>query len=318
MSYRIITATSNTPEWLRGRKGFLGASEVACVLGLSKWTTRLGIYIDKLSPSIDDSMSEWQEWGHRLEDAIANKVRDTEGVTVLPSPGLLQSNDYPWLGATPDRVTAGGEPIELKTSDRFMAEEWVNGPPVHYVIQVLVQMIVLGARRGYLAVLHGGNHFEFHPIEWDQTAVNQIIDITHDFWHDNVLAKVAPEPVSSSEAVLAFPSAPDVPIEGGEALYEAWGAYGLLQAEQKDIEERIEGMKLEFQKAMGSDATSLTYADPTRKEPVTLFTWKTRKGSTRFDAAAFKADHPDIAAEYMVTGDPTRTFLRKTIKEISK
>jgi putative phage-type endonuclease len=308
--YKIIVGESNTPAWLRGRKGFLGASEVACVLGLSKWATRLRIYVDKLSPSIDDSMSEWQEWGHRLEDAIADKVRDSQGVTVLPSPGLLQSTEYPWLGATPDRVTEDGEPIELKTSDRFMADEWVDGPPIHYVIQVLVQMIVLGARKGYLAVLHGGNHFEFHPIEWDQVAVDQIIDITREFWFGNVVAKVAPEPISSDEAALAWPSAPDVPIEGGEALYEAWGAYGLLQAEQKDIEGRIDGMKFEFQKAMGADATSLTY------EGQPLFTWKTRKGSTRLDANALREAHPDIAAEFTKTGEPSRTFIRKTIKEV--
>lgn len=312
MSYRVLTTESNTPEWLLARKSILGASEVACVLGLSKWSTPLAIYIDKLSDSIDDSMSEWQEWGHRLEDPIAAWVEDTQGITVLPSPGLLRSNDYPWLGATPDRVTRNGEPVELKTSDRFMADDWLDGPPANYVIQVMVQMIVLGVRRGYLAVLHGGNRPEFHVIEWDQAVVDQIIDITREFWHDNVLAKVAPEPITSSEAVLAYPTAPDIAIEGGEALHELWGAYGLLQAEAKDIDERLEGMKLELQKAMGSDATALTF------EGTPLFTWKIRKGTTRLDGKALAAAHPEIVAEFTRTGEPTRTFLRKTIKETGK
>jgi putative phage-type endonuclease len=310
LPYKVITGEANTPAWLRGRKGFLGASEVACVLGLSKWATRLSIYVDKLSDNIDDTMDERQEWGHRLEDAIAAWVQDSQGITVLPSPGLLQSTVYEWLGATPDRVTPDGEPVELKTSDTFMKHDWDDGPPAAYVIQVMVQMIVLGARRGYLAVLHGGNRAEFFPIEWDQAVADQIIDITREFWFGNVVAKVAPEPISSDEAALAWPSAPDVPIEGGEALHEAWGAYGLLQAELKEIEQQLDGMKLEFQKAMGADATSLTC------DGQPLFTWKTRKGSTRLDTKALRDAHPDIAAEFTKTGEPARTFIRKTIKEV--
>jgi putative phage-type endonuclease len=316
LPYIVLTSEANTPEWIGHRKGHLGASEVACVLGLSKWSTPLGLYSDKLSPALDDHMDERQEWGHRLEPAIAQWIADTQNITVLPSPGLLRSVEFPWLGATPDRVTDKGEPVELKNSDFFMAKEWEDGVPDNYMIQVLVQMIVLGAKRGYLGVLHGGNRPEFFPIEWDQGIVDQIIRITKAFWYDHIVAKVAPEPLTSSEAVLAFPTAPDTAIEGGEALWEAWGAYGLLQAERKEIDNQLEAMDLQFKKAMGSEATSLTYADPLRPEPVTLFTWKTRKGSTRFDAARFKAEHPDLHADYLKTGEPTRTFTRKTVKEI--
>lgn len=318
MNYEVLTAEANTTEWLRARKNILGASEVACVLGLSRYKSRLAIYLDKLTNSIRDDMSEWQEWGHRLENAIAEWVQDTQRMQVLPSPGLIRSTEFDWLGATPDRINEHGEPIELKTSDRFMADDWADGPPANYVIQVMVQMIVLGARRGYLAVLHGGNRPEFHTIEWDQVVVDQIIDITREFWVGNVLAKIAPEPVSAAEAALAFPNPTDVPIEGGEALYEAWGAYGLMQAELKDLEERLDAMKLEFQKAMGEEATSLTYTDAMAREPLVLFTWKKRKGASRLDTRALTAAHPDIAAKFTTTGADTRTFLRKTIKETGK
>ena len=117
---------------------------------------------------------------------------------------------------------------------------------------------------------------------------------------------------STSEAALAFPNPADVAIEGGEDLYELWGAYGLMQAELKEIEDNLDATKLQLQKAMGDDATALTY------NGTPLFTWKTRKGATRFDAKAFLAEHPDIHAEYMVTGKDTRTFLRKTIKEVTR
>jgi len=42
-----------------------------------------------------------------------------------------------------------------------------------------------------------------------------------------------------------------------------------------------------------------------------LVTWKQQKGAARFDTAAFKADSPDLYAEYVKAGEPTRRFLLK-------
>jgi predicted phage-related endonuclease len=219
------------------------------------------------------------------------------------------------LGATPDRLTADGSPLELKTSDRFMKDDWADGPPPAYVIQVMVQMICLNKRKGYIAVLHGGNHPEFFTIDWDDAVVDQIIRLTRKFWTENVLAKIAPEPVTADEAALAYPNPKDIAIDGGEKLLELHGAYGLMQAEQKDLEERLDAIKLELQKAMGEDATALTYQDPMLREPLVLFTWKPRKGAVRLDTAQLREDHPDLFESYLTEGRPTRTFLRKTIKE---
>lgn len=315
--YTVLTQHANTTSWLRLRKGILGASEVACVLGLSRYKSRLAIYIDKLSDSLEDSQSEWQEWGHRLEDAIASWVQDTQEMLIFPSPGLIRSNKFDWLGCTPDRVNELGEPVELKTSDRFMKDDWADGPPPAYIIQVMVQMIVLNKRRGYIAVLHGGNHPEFYTVDWDDAVVDQIIRLTRKFWTENVLAHIAPEPVTADEAALAFPNPKDISIDGGEKLLELHGAYGLMQAEQKDLDERIDAIKLELQKAMGEDATALTYTDPMLREPLVLFTWKPRKGAEGFNKTQLRTDHPDLYESYVTEGRPTRTFLRKTIKEQS-
>jgi putative phage-type endonuclease len=314
--YTVLTQTANTVAWLRLRKTLLGASEVACVLGLSQYKSRLAIYIDKLSDSTTEVFSERFDAGHRIEPVIADWIRDTKGMKVLPSPGLIRSNEFEWLGATPDRMNELGEPIELKTSDTWVKAEWTDSPPAAYVIQVLVQMICLGARRGYLGVLHGDFTFGFYTIEWDDEAVDQIIRLTRKFWTENVLAKIAPEPVTADEAALAFPNPKDISIDGGEKLLELHGAYGLMQAEQKHLEERLDAIKLELQKAMGEDATALTYTDTSLREPLVLFTWKPRKGPTRLDTAQLREDHPDLYESYLTEGRATRTFLRKTIKEI--
>lgn len=309
--YRILTATANTPEWLRLRKGFVGASEVACILGLSRYSTPLGIYNDKLNPNITDDMSEWQEWGHRLENAIATWVADSQGLTVLPSPGLLQSIEAPWLGATPDRVTDQGEPIELKTSDRFMADEWADGVPDYYRIQVLVQMIVLGARRGYLAVLHGGNRPEFFTIEWDQAVVDQIIDITKRFWQNHVMARIAPEPTTSDELALVHKDSGDA-LEGDERLLMAWWLDGQERSAYKEAEAQIEAVKAAYKQLLvTTDKSALTYRG---KE---LYTWRRPKPAVTFDMTLFKQEHPDLHAMYTREMPSSPRFLRKDTKALN-
>jgi len=312
VSYKVLTAIANTPEWLTARKGIIGASEVACILGLSKWSTPLGIYLDKLNPNITDDMTEWQEWGHRLEDAIAQWVADKQGLTVLPSPGLLQSTVYPWLGATPDRVTDRGEPVELKTSDRFMADQWLDGVPDNYLIQVMVQMIVLDARRGYLAVLHGGNRPEFFVIEWDQVVVDQIIQITGDFWTDNVLALVPPEPTTGDELALVHRDSGRT-LDGDERLLMAWWLDGQERSAYKAAEEKIKAVKVAYQELLSTtDNSVLAYKG---KE---LYTWKRPKPATSFDMALFKAEHPDLVTMYTREHPSSPRFLRKDTKALNE
>jgi putative phage-type endonuclease len=312
MSYRVLTAESNTPEWLRARKGLLGASEVACILGLSKYSTPLGIYLDKMNPNIVDDMTEWQEWGHRLETAIATWVADKQKLTVLPSPGLLQSNDYPWLGATPDRITDRGEPVELKTSDRFMADIWADGIPDNYLIQVMVQMIVLGARRGYLAVLHGGNRPEFFTVEWDQTVVDQIITITRDFWQNNVMARVAPEPTTSDELALAHRDS-GATLEGDERLLMAWWLDGQERSAYKAAEEHIDAVKAAYKELLHTtDRSVLAYKGKA------LYTWKRPKPTMSFDMTLFAEEHPALVTMYTRERPSAPRFLRKDTKALNE
>lgn len=312
MSYVILTPAANTDEWLRARKQIIGASEVACILGLSKWSTPLGIYNDKLNPNITDDMTEWQEWGHRLEDAIATWVAEKQGLTVLASPGLLRSVEYPWLGATPDRVTIDGEPVELKTSDRFMTDDWAEGVPDNYRIQVLVQMIVLGARKGYLAVLHGGNRPEFFTIDWDKAVVDQIIAITKDFWQNHVMARVAPEPTTSDELALVHRDSGDA-LDGDERLLMAWWLDGQERSAYKAAEEKIEAVKAAYKELLHT-----TNKSTLRFGGKDLYTWKRPKPSTSFDMALFKQEHPDLVKMYTREHPAAPRFLRKDTKALNE
>jgi len=311
MTYTVLDPAPDTEHWLRLRKQGLGASDSAAVLGLSKWGTPLSVYMDKLSDSVDDTMSDRQDWGHRLEEPIAQWVRERKGLNVQKSPGLIRSEEFPWLLATPDRTIIEGDvvvPLEIKSSDAFMVEAWKEGIPLNYQIQIQQQILIMGAPYGYLVVLHGGNTPEFYKVPADPEFHEMLIRLTRQFWENHVLAGVAPEPITLDDASTLWPGDPEVKIEGGEALYELWGTYGLMQAEAVEINTKLDAVKLQLQIAM-KDAVELTH------DGQTLFTWRPRKGTTKFDDKTFAADHPDLHAKYLKTGAPTRTFLRKKAKE---
>jgi len=311
MSYTVIDPAPDTAHWLRMRKQGLGASDSASVLGLSKWGTPLSVYLDKLSDSIDDTMSDRQDWGHRLEEPIAQWVRDTKHLEVTGSPGLIKSEEFPWLLATPDRKIVEGDvvvPLEIKSSDAFMKDAWGDGIPLNYQIQIQQQILIMGAPHGYLVVLHGGNTPDFYRVPADPEFHEQLIRLTREFWEGNILAGVAPEPITLDDAALLWSGDPDVKVEGGEPLYDLWGAYGLMQAEAVEINGKLDAVKLQLQIAM-QDAVELTH------QGQTLFTWRPRKGTTRFDDKAFQNDHPDLYPKYLKTGAPTPTFLRKKAKD---
>lgn len=310
MTYTVLPEfDQGTPEWHAARMGGIGASDVAAILGLSPWQTPLGVYRTKMG--VPNEISEnLAYFGHALEAPIAQWVADKHPEVGAIGDGFAaRSGLWPWLTATADRCAyldgPAPVPVELKTSSAYSKDSWADGVPLYYETQVQTQIAVLGASYGWLAVLHGGNTPELYRVERDDDFIdNHLIPKTEAFWNDHVLARLAPEPTTSAEAVELWPGDGDLSVDGGEALHELWAAYGLMQAEMVAVGEQLDAAKLELQKAM-QDATQLVYGSQI------LFTWKPRAGANRLDAAALRAAHPSLVAEFTKQGEPTRTFLRK-------
>jgi len=307
--YEILPEfVQDSPEWHDARTNGIGASEVAAILGLSPHMTPLSVYRAKMGVR-NEIPEDLAYFGHKLEPIIRNWITDKHPEVGPIGDGVgARSTVWPWLTASPDGLgwgEGGRIPVEYKTSSAYSKDSWADGVPLHYAAQVQTQIAVLGAPYGWLAVLHGGNTPELYRIERDDDFIlNHLIPKTKAFRDDHVLTQTPPEPTTSAEAIELWPGTPELSVEGGEDLYELWGAYGLMQAEIIDAQETLDGIKLQLQIAM-ADATELTH------DGQTLFTWKPRAGAKRLDTTALKDAHPLIVAEFTRAGEPTRTFLRK-------
>jgi putative phage-type endonuclease len=178
--------------WLEARRSGIGASDAPVLLGLTR-RDPLSIYASKLGLVADsDDETEAQEWGWRLEDAIADAYRDkTRRCLGPPAPyQILRHPEHPCLSATLDRtITAtpdGGEVpavLELKTTGAFFADEWEDEAPLAYQVQVQHQLMVTGWAWGSIAVLIGGQKFRYiDRIERNEHFIKKLIAVELKFW----------------------------------------------------------------------------------------------------------------------------------------
>ena len=115
-----MTTAIDREEWLAKRRGFLGASDVAAVLGVSPWAGPLDVYLDKIH-AVEMQESRAMRRGHAMEPVIADWYAEETGREIqnLGATCFQIHPHIPFLGATLDRLIVGDErgnaPLEIKS-----------------------------------------------------------------------------------------------------------------------------------------------------------------------------------------------------------
>lgn len=264
--------------WLRARRTGIGASEIAAVLGESRWGDAGTIYARKVARPDDEESREWQEWGLRLEQVIADAYASPRyaGRAVERDGRLLRSREHPWALCTLDAWTWLDDmsiPLELKT-DRW-GREWDDGPPVEYLWQLQHQMLVTGAERASIAVLVGGSQLAWCDVAREETMIARIIRAGERFWHQ-VVVREMPETRDHDALGSVFAEAERgrvVELEGAEWVIadakrcEALAVVSVAKAEASRIDADIK-------RAMGR-------AEVARLDDGTEYTWRARRDGVR-------------------------------------
>jgi predicted phage-related endonuclease len=274
-------------------------------------------------------------WGLRLERPIADEYRvrhaKRNGVYVAPSPGLLRSEEYPWLAATPDRVlldratrsTAVGL-LEIKTNAWSLEREWSDGPPDYYQLQTQVQMGVTGVEYVDLVPLFGGNRMpDPHRIEFDPEAWRQIVEITGEWWHAHIVERTVPELMVTDLEHLpqVWPGDDNATAVLPLALVQQLAQRDRIKDRIKQLQEAADRVELRVKAAMG-DAKVAYYQPPTPEDalteatPIKVASWS-RTPRKQFKQKEFTADHPDLAEQYTTTGSTQRFTPNKAIHNLT-
>lgn len=206
-----------TPEQIQLRRQGIGASEVAAILGRSKYATPIDVFRRKTDKDPEQLSMPWLEWGQLLEPAILAKYSRDMGVNLATNVGTVRSKVFPHLLATPDALVDSGnvvlnpetnfewamravdaKALRWDRKDEF-GETGTDEIPDDFLVQLTVQMGVFEVNRADLAVLFGGDDFRIFSVRFNPALFHGIGCKVEEFWSAHVETKTPP-PLEASES----------------------------------------------------------------------------------------------------------------------
>lgn len=309
-----IIRPSNREEWLQHRQSGIGSSEVATIVGLNPWETPYQLWRRKLGIDPPKQESFAMKAGHYLEDAVAQFWHDETGQDIIKRSAvdwIVVNADKPYMRVSPDRTywlaglphsNANKGILECKTTQMSIDPDDI---PKHWFCQVQYQLGVAELEQGSLAWLCSGREFGYKNLSLVPDFYGWLVEEVERFWVDNIQGKQEPTAANVQDVLLKYSRHTDGKIvEVNDEVFEAYKSLKELKDELAAIEERKTELEDKIKLGFG-DAEAISYGGQT------IATWKAPKPSSKFDAKAFTAAHPDLAKEYTVTTQGARRFLLK-------
>ncbi len=276
-------------SWLALRQQDVTASDIAAIWGASPHKSMLALWAEKSGTDLRKDETAFTKRGRHLEPAILSAAAECDefaGAVLRPAGFYLRSPSLR-MGATPDAIVRWPdgdgieEPVDAKSVASWIFDtQWDGGPPLHIQLQVLVQAMLLGAPRGWVACAVMNPDFPIHIYEIPRNAVaeQKILEGVKLFW-ETVADKEMPPPKAGDHATLSamFPrverTAP-LDWENDAEATKLLGELDLLTGEVKPREKRIDEIQAILKAKVGSAESAIA--------PGWLVTWKeqTRKAFT--------------------------------------
>jgi putative phage-type endonuclease len=282
-------------EWLAARKSGLGGSDAPIALGMSRWKSPMQLWSEKTGvlPPENDSVPEpmARRLGTLLEPAVAQLLAEESGVTIQRvTNAVVRDQDRPYLLCSPDgfvREVGNFDPValvELKTADTSKADEWEEGVPPAYLVQVQHNLGVTGFKSAFVGCLIGTRDFKWMKVERDEPMIEDLRDRLHSFW-DLVKMETPPDPTGAEgdtkalAALYRIPSAGKAVTLSADFLDLSW-ELDRLKDETKKAEERMEQIKNLIKAEMGDAEEGVLPGNEGS------WTWKTQRRKEYVVAAA--------------------------------
>jgi putative phage-type endonuclease len=310
MAIKKISFTDRT-DWLELRKQAIGGSDAAAIVGLSKWSSPLSVYADKLGLVPEREDNEAMRQGRDLEAYVAERFAEQTGYSVRRENHILVNEEFPFMHANIDRRITGYDiGLECKTTSVYNRTDFEGGDvPPEYYTQCQHYMAVTGWSTWYLAVLVLNKGFYVFKVDRNDDDIAALIEAERSFWYDHVIPGVPPEPMEQDDDLMStlYPS-----DEGGYVPLHSVSRQlkDLMYKKQKakDLDGEITALENQIKMALGDASEG---SDDHFK-----VTWKTRT-SNRLDTTRLKKEQPEIY-EAFTKESSYRTFIVKEAKQANK
>jgi putative phage-type endonuclease len=308
----ILPECAGRGPWLAARRDGIGGSEVGALIGVNEHETAMSVWSKKTRTEPDVELTGAPiEWGHRLEDVVAQKAAEEIGMVSRFGGGLWAMTDKPHIRVTPDRFACKPRSwkaeavIECKTAGSD--EHWESGTirpgglgtgsaPLAYQAQIQWQMGILGLEVGYLGCFHLSSERKFFTVEvhFDADWFAEMVAAADRFWTENLLGNEIPmhdysHPITEDLIKTQHPTVlkPSVDLPGG-GITEGWlEEYQVAKREAEAAETRLTTIKNQFRDWTGDAGAAYLGEKKIVGYP--------EVSSSRINVEKLKALYPEVA-----------------------
>ena len=274
------------------RQKYLGASEIASVLGVNNYQNAYDLWLEKTGQVAGFEGNEATDAGNRLERALLDWAAEQLNVKVRANQWRVHDNKI--HAATLDAEVLGKpEALEAKVSGLFRPggahEEWGEGRedvPDRVMVQAQQQAFVANLERVWIPALLGGRGFVMYQIERNEKLIDIIRERGEAFWNDHVLTRVPPEDVTPSvETLKRLRREPETLVQIPDEVMDAYLHAKACAKEAKQAEEQAKAVLIE---ALGT-----AEAGECSRGRVTFL----EQSRTSIDSKKLRTEYPEIYHE---------------------
>lgn len=184
---KVGTFAEDSPEWHFARANGIGGSDISIIMGISPFSTREALLKMKTGEVVQKSNNSGGAAlrGHIWEEYIARKFADAnrDKKVLFTKDSWHKEGDVFHKANFDGLICEDGSNVpnailEIKTSSK--PEDWENGVPEHYRLQVLWYMDACGFDKGYVAVMINDSDYREYEVvakAGEMDAIQEAVDL---------------------------------------------------------------------------------------------------------------------------------------------
>jgi len=246
--------------------------------------------------------------GHVMQPVIGRLAQDRLQMELKDADYAMTHFREPWLRSHFDFISADGTVlVEAKNygshqSKKF--DEEIGLMPDADRIQCIHEATVHGISTVYLAVLLGGQELKVIKVDVTPEMMLEHVQWCAKWW-GFVASDTQPDPETVEQCKMSWPVSESLYALANADLETYCGQLALASRQRKDLEDYEESLKLKIMNFMNSRDVLATM------DGNVLATWKSAKGSKKFDAKAFQNAYPQMYDQFVREVPGSRRFLIK-------
>ena len=266
--------------------------------------------LEKLGLKEPPDLSEVEavQMGLVMQPIIGQLASAKLGIELKEADYALTHPKETWMRSHFDFISTDGQTlVEVKNYNAAVRNKFdseANIIPAADMAQLIHEAACHNINDIVLAVLFGGQNFEVFKFTIEEAQKEQLIKDMAKFW-GHVASKQYPEPETTEQAKLIYSVSAPTSITAPQSLEQMCQALNYTKEQLKKWEKEEEKLQVEIQKFMGVNSELVTL------DGRVLATWKSSKGSMKFDAKLFEQSMPDVYKSYVREVAGSRRFLVK-------